>query len=110
MSKNTLLAVDTAAHDPARHIVAAAVMTRELAHDSGDHVIVLHVHEFAVGRFGRIRIDCADGKAKRWSRRSCPTSGRRGSAQKARSPRPIRATLRRPSWPRPSITTRVSWG
>ena len=64
MSKNILLAVDTAAHDPARHIVAAADMTRELAHDSGDHVIVLHVHEFAVGRFGRIRIDCADGEGE----------------------------------------------
>ena len=60
MSKNILLAVDTAAHDPARHVVAAADMTRDLARDSGDHVIVLHVHEFAVGRFGRIRIDCAD--------------------------------------------------
>jgi len=35
-------------------------MTCELAHDSGDHVVVLHVHEFAVGRFGRLRIDCAD--------------------------------------------------
>src|SRR6266700_3132690 len=60
MSKNILLAVDTAAHDPAWHVVAATDMTRELARDSGDHVIVLHVHEFAVGRFGRIRIDCAD--------------------------------------------------
>jgi nucleotide-binding universal stress UspA family protein len=60
MSKNILLAVDTAAHDPAWHVVAAADMTRELARDSGDHVIVLHVHEYAVGRFGRIRIDCAD--------------------------------------------------
>src|SRR6478735_7876266 len=60
MGKNILLAVDTAAHDPARHVVAAADMTRDLARDSGDHVIVLHVHEFAVGRFGRIRIDCAD--------------------------------------------------
>ena len=64
MSKNILLAVDTAAHDPARHVVAAADMTRELAHDSGDHVIVLHVHEFAVGRFGRLRIDCADGEGE----------------------------------------------
>jgi len=60
MSKNILLAVDTAAPDPAWHVVAAADMTRELARDSGDHVIVLHVHEYAVGRFGRIRIDCAD--------------------------------------------------
>ena len=64
MSKNILLAVDTAAHDPAWHVVAAADMTRELARDSGDHVIVLHVHEFAVGRFGRIRIDCADGEGE----------------------------------------------
>jgi len=64
MSKNILLAVDTAAHDPTRHVVAAADMTRELAHDSGDHVIVLHVHEFAVGRFGRLRIDCADGEGE----------------------------------------------
>jgi hypothetical protein len=39
-------------------------MTRELARDSGDHVIVLHVHEFAVGRFGRIRIDCGDGEGE----------------------------------------------
>jgi hypothetical protein len=38
MSTNILLAVDTAAHDPARHVVAAAEMTRDLARDSGDHV------------------------------------------------------------------------
>ena len=60
MSANILLAVDAAAHDPAQNVVAAADMTRDLARDSGDHVIVLHVHEFAVGRFGRIRIDCAE--------------------------------------------------
>lgn len=35
-------------------------MTKEIAHDD-DKVIVLHVHEFAVGRFGRIQVDCADG-------------------------------------------------
>ena len=64
MSKNILLAVDTAVHDPVRHVVGAADMTRDLARDSGDHVIVLHVHEFAVGRFGRIRIDCADGEGE----------------------------------------------
>ena len=64
MSKNILLAVDAASHDPAQHIVNAAKMTRELARDSGDHVIVLHVHEFAVGRFGRIRVDCGDGEGE----------------------------------------------
>lgn len=64
MSKNILLAVDAAAHDPARNVLAAADMTRELARDSGDHVIVLHVHEFAIGRFGRIQIDCGDGEGE----------------------------------------------
>jgi nucleotide-binding universal stress UspA family protein len=60
MSKNILLAVDAASGDPARHVSAAADMTRELSCDSGDHVIVLHVHEFATGRFGRIQVDCHD--------------------------------------------------
>ena len=43
MSKNILLAVDAASHDPARHVRAAADMTRDLSRDSGDHVVVLHV-------------------------------------------------------------------
>ena len=64
MSKNILLAVDAASHDPARHVVAAADMTRDLSRDSGDHVIVLHVHEFATGRFGRIRVDCGEGEGE----------------------------------------------
>ena len=64
MSKNIVLAVDAASQDPARHVVAAADMTRELSRDSGDHVIVLHVHEFATGRFGRIRVDCGDGEGE----------------------------------------------
>jgi nucleotide-binding universal stress UspA family protein len=65
MSKNILLAVDEAAGDPARHVAAAATMTRDLARDTGDHVIVLHVHEFATGRFGRIRVDCGEGEGER---------------------------------------------
>jgi len=64
MSKNILLAVDAAPRDPVRHVSAAAAMTRELGHDTGDHVIVLHVHEFAVGRFGRLRVDCGDGEGE----------------------------------------------
>ena len=64
MSKNILLAVDVAAHDPVRHVLAAVDMTRELSRDSGDHVIVLHVHEFATGRFGRIQVDCGDGEGE----------------------------------------------
>jgi nucleotide-binding universal stress UspA family protein len=64
MSKNIVLAVDAATHDPVRHVAAAADMTRDLSRDSGDHVIVLHVHEFATGRFGRIRVDCGDGEGE----------------------------------------------
>jgi nucleotide-binding universal stress UspA family protein len=64
MSKNILLAVDAASHDPARHVEAAAAMTRDLSRDSGDHVIVLHVHEFATGRFGRIQVDCGEGEGE----------------------------------------------
>ncbi len=64
MSKNIVLAVDAASHDPARHVSAAADMTRDLSRDSGDHVIVLHVHEFATGRFGRIKVDCGDGEGE----------------------------------------------
>jgi nucleotide-binding universal stress UspA family protein len=64
MSKNILLAVDAAPYESDRHVAAAADMTRELSHNSGDHVIVLHVHEFATGRFGRIRVDCGDGEGE----------------------------------------------
>jgi nucleotide-binding universal stress UspA family protein len=59
MNKTIVLAVDAA-----RHVQAAADMARELSRDSGDRVVVLHVHEFAVGRFGRIRVDCADGEGE----------------------------------------------
>src|ERR1039457_311141 len=59
MNKTILLAVDAASH-----VAAAAEFTRELSRDSGDKVVMLHVHEFAVGRFGRIRVDCADGEGE----------------------------------------------
>lgn len=61
-----MLAVHAAAaDDPAGHVPAAAAMTRELSRDSGDRVIVLHVHEYSVGRYGRIRVDCGDGEGER---------------------------------------------
>lgn len=60
MNKTIVLAVDAA-----RHVSAAAEMTRELSRDSGDRVIVLHVHEFAVGRFGRLQVDCVEGAGER---------------------------------------------
>jgi nucleotide-binding universal stress UspA family protein len=65
MSKNILLAVDAAPGDPAQHVSAAAAMTQDLSRDTGDHVIVVHVHEFAVGRFGRMQVDCWDGEGER---------------------------------------------
>jgi nucleotide-binding universal stress UspA family protein len=59
MKKTVLLAVD-----PKSHVSAAAEMTRELCRDSGDNVVVLHVHEFAIGRWGRLQVDCNDGEGE----------------------------------------------
>ena len=60
MSKVILLAVDTTSHT-----TAAADLASELATGTGDRIVVLHVHEFAVGRFGRMQVDCADGDGER---------------------------------------------
>lgn len=60
MGKTIVLAVDTA-----NHTSAAAAMAADLAGGSGDRVIVLHVHEFAIGRFGKIQVDCAEGDGER---------------------------------------------
>ena len=38
---------------------------RKLSQDSGDRVMVVHVHEIAVGRFGRIQVCCPDGEGER---------------------------------------------
>lgn len=60
MNKTIVLAVDTA------ECSAAAVgMVRDLLRGRQDKVLVLHVHEFAVGRFGRIQVDCAEGEGER---------------------------------------------
>ncbi len=59
MNKAIVLAVDAKNHVP-----AATDMTRELSRDSGDKVIVLHVHEFAVGRWGRMQVDCGEGEGE----------------------------------------------
>ncbi len=64
MSKTIVLAVDAARPDTGGHVIAAADMVRELA-GPGDKVVVLHVHEFAVGRFGRLQVDCAEGAGER---------------------------------------------
>jgi nucleotide-binding universal stress UspA family protein len=61
MNKTIVLAVDVASDLPARNVAAAVEMARELARDTGDRVVVLHVHEFATGRFGRLQVDCHEG-------------------------------------------------
>ena len=58
MSKTILLAAD-AQHDAPE----AARAARELC-GSGDRILVLHVHEFAVGRFGRLQVDCGAGEGE----------------------------------------------
>ena len=80
MNRTILLAVDAPRHSrpgaAMEHVNAAAKETLQLSRETGDRVLVLHVHEFAYGRFGRMQVDCADGEGKRSSSRSCPTYGR----------------------------------
>ncbi len=65
MSKTIVLAVDVASDLPARNVAEAVEMTRDLARDTGDRVVVLHVHEFATGRFGRMQVDCFETEGDR---------------------------------------------
>ena len=65
MTQTIMLAVDAAHGDPAEHVMAAADMTRKLAHDTGDKVVVLHVHEYAIGRWGKMQVDCAEGDGEK---------------------------------------------
>ncbi len=60
MGKNILLGVDALHYAP-----EATQMAQELCHGTDDKVIVLHVHEFAVGRFGRMQVDCTEGDAEK---------------------------------------------
>jgi nucleotide-binding universal stress UspA family protein len=45
-----LLAIDPVPGEPIERIEAAIDMARELVRDRADHVVVLHVREFSVGR------------------------------------------------------------
>jgi nucleotide-binding universal stress UspA family protein len=62
--RNILLAVDLAQGEPAWHVSGAAEVARELVRDRADHVIVLHVREFAVSRLMPMMIEHggADGQ------------------------------------------------
>ena len=69
MNRTILLAVDAARHSrpgtAAWHVAAAAKETLELSRETGDRVLVLHVHEFAHGRFGRLQVDCAEDEGEK---------------------------------------------
>lgn len=54
-----LLGVDAQHYAP-----DAAELARDLARATGDKIVILHVHEFAVGRFGRLQVDCGEGEAE----------------------------------------------
>ncbi|MGN6791102.1 MAG: universal stress protein [Streptosporangiaceae bacterium] len=54
-----LLGVDALHYAP-----EAADLARDLGRATGDMIVVVHVHEFAVGRFGRLQVDCVEGEAE----------------------------------------------
>jgi nucleotide-binding universal stress UspA family protein len=60
MARTILLTVDALHHAP-----ETVEMARELGQGPGDKVIILHVHEIAIGRFGRLQVDCPEGEAER---------------------------------------------
>jgi nucleotide-binding universal stress UspA family protein len=64
MSKTIVLAVDAARAGGDEHVTAAAEMVKDLVRID-DNVVVLHVHEFAIGRFGRLQVDCAEGEGEK---------------------------------------------
>jgi hypothetical protein len=60
VSTTILLAVD------AQHYVPEATrLTRELCRQNGGRVVLLHVHEVAYGRLGKMQADCPEGEAER---------------------------------------------
>ena len=58
MSSTILLATD------ARHDVAGPIeLARELSQGAQGSVLVLHIHEFSVGKYGRIQLCCPEDEA-----------------------------------------------
>ena len=59
MSSTILLATD------ARHDVAEPIeLARELCQGTQGRVLVLHIHEFSVGRYGRVQLCCLEDQAE----------------------------------------------
>jgi nucleotide-binding universal stress UspA family protein len=66
MSDRTiLLAVDVGHREFSEHVDAATRETMDISRATGDRVVVLHVHEYAYGRFGKIQVDCMDGAGEK---------------------------------------------
>jgi nucleotide-binding universal stress UspA family protein len=64
MNRTILLAVDASAAEPSQH-VEAAQETLDFSKATGDKVVVLHAHEIAYGRFGRMQVDCMEGAGEK---------------------------------------------
>jgi nucleotide-binding universal stress UspA family protein len=59
MSSTILLAAD------ARHDIAEPIeLTRELSQGTQGSVLVLHIHEFSVGKYGRVQLCCPEDEAE----------------------------------------------
>jgi nucleotide-binding universal stress UspA family protein len=82
MSKTIVLAVDTARGEAGAHVAAAVDMTKELA-ATDDKVIVLHAHEFAISKFGRVQVDCLDRQGEQLVSDIVADLGRSGIAASA---------------------------
>lgn len=66
MSGRTIvLAVDVARRGSSEHVDAATRETQQISRATGDRVLVLHVHECAFGRFGKIQVDCVEGTGEK---------------------------------------------
>ncbi len=55
-----LLGVDAQHYAP-----EATGLARDLCQATGDKIMLVHVHEFAVGRFGKLQVDCAADETER---------------------------------------------
>lgn len=63
--KTILLAVDVAGREFSEHVDSATRETLQLSQATGDRVLVLHVHEYAYGRFGKLQVDCMEGAGEK---------------------------------------------
>ena len=63
--RTILLAVDVARREFSGHVDAATRETLDISRGTGDRVVVLHVHEYAYGRFGKIQVDCVEGAGEK---------------------------------------------